>query len=460
MAGLFGCIPLDAFRVFVGDNALLAETVLLRLRSSLFGEFSGASPEREDVKRAITAALTDCGRLVHSEGGHGDLSPGVGTEYLYAKLRDAGWLVEDTAFWRVYVDMPQWGRRLLAILDSLKEEVTRSFTGLVSEVSTLINAALDEPARHATNIDGAARVAASFRQLMAAIDTGIAEFAGELDEVESLDDAIVQFFTDYLSNKIADWAQVMAINNPWKSRNNITGAIRNLRRNTEALESAAKGYAEARHAATPEEAEFKILARLDDIERCLDDIERLRARIEDRQRQVENRISNILRYIGRNPALSRERISSALKALSHLSDGDEIEVKFPLVDFVEPYGEAAFPEIRTALPVGSQKALRKKAPDPYFESYMRACRDFDRDIAPGPRQLIGWLDKVKDRQTLEPRSAREWFVWRAIALLARPTAVQIGPHRVRRSSTAAQCAYGCLAGFEILEEGDDAGDSL
>lgn len=462
MAGLFGCIPLDAFRVFVGDHAPVAEAILLRLRTSFFGEFSGAPPEREDIKRAITATLTDYGGTARTAGNDGDQqteTAEANVEYLYGRLRDAGWLIEEPERWRVFVDMPLWGRRLLGLLESLKEEITRSFTGLVSEVSTLINATIDDPKRHATNIDGAARVASSFRQLMATIESGIAEFSRTLDHVESLDEAIIQFFTDFLSAKVADWAQVMAVNNPWRSRNNIANAIRHFKRSPTALTAAAAGYAEARHAETTEAAELKILARLDDIERCLDDIERLRARIEDRQRLVEDRISNILRYIGRNPALSRERIAAALGALSQLGDGEEIEVSFRVLDFVEPYGEVAFPEIREALPIASQRALHKKEPDPLFQVYTRACRDFDRDIAPGPRQLIEWLDRASERQTLAPQSAREWFAWRAVALRARPEGMQLGRFRIRRTADPARCKYGSLAGFEIVREDGDAGDS-
>jgi hypothetical protein len=213
---LFGCIPDSVFRVFVGRHARAAEMVLTRLRSSFFGDFASELPEREAVKASISAALVGYVPPPPDEGAEGEAAE-LGTEYFYARLREAGWLTEDVDKWRTWIDMPMACRRLLSLLELLREETARSFTGLVSEVSTLVNAAAGEPARYGTNIDGAFRTAAAFRQRMSEIDSGVASVARRLAASERMDDAVAIFFSDFVEKRIADWSGEMTRNNPWRS---------------------------------------------------------------------------------------------------------------------------------------------------------------------------------------------------------------------------------------------------
>lgn len=435
--------------MFVGRHAASVEVVLLRLRSAFFGDFGIDKPEREAVKRAIAAALEECVPLVRAQGDEEE--PDLSVDYLYARLRETGWLTEEEERWRIWVDMPPDCRRLIAMLAFLKEESAKSFTGLVSEVSTLLNAVIASPDRYVTNVDGAGRVAIAFRQRMAEIDANLSAFSRNLDNVARMDEAVLLFFNEFVHTRIVDWAVVMERNNPWRSRSSISGATRRLRRDHELMQKAACAYARAGHADDETQAEMSILARLDDIEKCFDDIERLRVKIEARQQAVENRLGNVLRYIGRNPAQSRQYTTQALAALGKLPDTGLMALTFRFTCHVSPFGDAVFADAREVFTPSIRKALRRHRPDPLYQDYLAACRAFDRLTSPSPRRLAAWLELADGRGDADPLSVSEWFAWRRCALLAQFD-VKLDGWRLKRTDQIARCRYGALPGFTFEKE--------
>src|SRR6266436_606003 len=151
MSDLFGCVPPEAFRIFTGRHAVAAEAALLRLCVTHFGEMALENPERDQVKNSIAAAIEGLPAPPDAEQ---DDEPEMATsDYLYLKMREGGWLIEESDRWLVRVAMPEGYRRLMVVLRDLKENVAKSFTGLVSQVSSLIDAAAEDPTLHATNID-------------------------------------------------------------------------------------------------------------------------------------------------------------------------------------------------------------------------------------------------------------------------------------------------------------------
>ncbi|MGY3487871.1 hypothetical protein ACVW1C_005754 [Bradyrhizobium sp. USDA 4011] len=174
MSDLFGCVPPEAFRIFTGRHARAAEAALLRLCVTHFGEMAIENPERDQVKNSIAAAIEGMPAPPPStEQGEEDEPESASSDYLYLKMREGGWLVEESDRWLIRVTMPDGYRRLMTVLRDLKENVARSFTGLVSQVSSLIGAAADDPTMHATNIDAAWQTAVGFRGHMAGIDAAL-----------------------------------------------------------------------------------------------------------------------------------------------------------------------------------------------------------------------------------------------------------------------------------------------
>jgi hypothetical protein len=108
--------------------------------------------------------------------------------------------------------MPEGYRRLMTGLRDLKENVAKSFTGLVSQVSSLIGAAADDPTMHATNTDAAWQTAVGFRRHMAGIDAALASVTRRLNESEGMDDSVFAEFVNRIL--IRDWTKILSQNNP------------------------------------------------------------------------------------------------------------------------------------------------------------------------------------------------------------------------------------------------------
>jgi hypothetical protein len=422
MSDLFGCVPPEAFKIFTGRHALAAEVALLRLCATHFGEMAPENPERDQVKNSIAAAIEGMPAPATAvDKDHADEPEAASSDYLYLKMREGGWLVEESDRWLIRVTMPEGYRRLMTVLRDLKENVAKSFTGLVSQVSSLIGAAADDPTMHATNIDAAWQTAVGFRRHMAGIDAALLSVTRRLNSAEGMDESVDVFFAEFVDRiLIRDWTKILSQNNPWRSRHHVTRAVREILGSSTAIQQAMAAYVEAGHAATESEAETLIRRRLAEISTSFDDIERLRVRIDQGQVGIEGRIRDILRFIGRNPATIRERVESCLEELAHLDDYVELSCVLPLINCLEPVGESRFPEAREPLPPPEPRVLRRPPEDPYRKRFIKDCRAFDLASEPTAGHALAYLGSKGDGDAvaLAPSNAKDWFTWRYIALLA------------------------------------------
>jgi hypothetical protein len=454
VSDLFGCVPPEAFRIFTGLHASAAEAALLRLCATHFGEMALENPERDQVKNAIEAAIEGMPTPPAAANELGDEPEMASSDYLYLKMREGGWLVEESDRWLIRVSMPEGHRRLMTVLRDLKENIAKSFTGLVSQVSSLIDAAADNPMMHATNIDAAWQTAVGFRRHMAGIDAALVSVTRRLNASEGMDDSVDVFFAEFVDRiLIRDWTKILSTNNPWRSRHHVTRSVREILGSAEAMEKAVAAYVEAGHAGTAGEGEALIRKRLAEISTSFDDIERLRLRIDQGQVGIEGRIRDILRFIGRNPATIRERVEACLAELALLDDHVELPCVLPLLNCLEPIGESRFPEAREPLPPPEARVLRRPPEDPYRRRFVQDCRAFDLASEPTARHALTYLESRGggDAVSLAPESGKDWFTWRHIALLAltgrgrRLNGWLLGP-----AEGVAVCRYGEIPNFMAI----------
>lgn len=454
MSDLFGCVPPEAFKIFTGRHASAAEAALLRLCATHFGEMALENPERDQVKNSIAAAIE--GMPVpptSAASGEGDENEpeAASSDYLYLKMREGSWLVEESDRWLIRVTMPEGHRRLMTVLRDLKENVAKSFTGLVSQVSSLIGAAADDPTMHATNIDAAWQTAVGFRRHMAGIDAALLSVTRRLNAAEGMDESVDVFFAEFVDRiLIRDWTKILSQNNPWRSRHHVTRAVREILGSAAAMQKAMAAYVEAGHAVTEAEAEALIRRRLAEISTSFDDIERLRVRIDQGQVGIEGRIRDILRFIGRNPATIRERVESCLEELAHLDDHVELPCVLPFLNCLEPVGESRFPEAREPLPPPEPRVLRRPPEDPYRKRFIKDCRAFDLASEPTPGHALAYLGSTGDGDAvaLAPANAKDWFTWRYIALMALTgRGRRIKGWILEPADGVAVCRYGELPNF-------------
>jgi hypothetical protein len=410
------------------------------------------NPERDQVKNSIAAAIEGMlAPLANGDQGDEEEPEVASSDYLYLKMREGGWLVEESDRWLIRVSMPEGYRRLMMVLRDLKESVAKSFTGPVSQVSSLIGAAANDPTMHATNIDAAWQIAVGFRRHMAGIDAALLSVMRQLNSADGMDDSVDLFFAGFVDRiLIRDWTKILSQNNPWRSRRHVTRAVRDILGSTTAIEQAMAAYVEAGHAATEDEAEALIRKRLSEISASFDDIERLRVRIDQGQVGIEGRIRDILRFIGRNPATIRERVESCLEELALLEDYVELPCVLPLLNCLEPVGESRFPEAREPLPPPEPRILRRPPEDPYRKRFIQDCRTFGFASEPTVGHALAYLSSTGggDAVTLAPANAKNWFTWRYIALLA----LTGRGRRIKGSLLApaegvATCRYGELPNF-------------
>jgi hypothetical protein len=127
MSDLFGCVPPEAFKIFTSRHALAAEAALLRLCATHFGEMALENPERDQVKNSIAAAIEGMPTPPAAVGEpDGDEPEAASSDYLYLKMREGGWLVEESDRWLIRVTMPEGYRRLMTV--RLLESADRNTT--------------------------------------------------------------------------------------------------------------------------------------------------------------------------------------------------------------------------------------------------------------------------------------------------------------------------------------------
>jgi len=461
VSDLFGCVPPEAFRIFTGRHAVAAEAALLRLCATHFGEMTLENPDRDQVKNSIAAAIDGLPMPAGTEDGiDGDEPEIASSDYLYLKMREGGWLVEESERWLIRVSMPEGHRRLMTVLRELKENIAKSFTGLVSQVSSLIDAAVDNPTMHATNIDAAWQTAIGFRRHMVAIDSALSAVSKRLNNAEGTDDTVNLFFAEFVDRiLIRDWTKILSSNNPWRSRHHVTRAVRSILGAEDAMKMAVAAYVEAGHAQDVSEGEALIKRRLSEISSAFEDIETLRVRIDQGQVSIEGRIRDMLRFIGRNPATIREKLEACLAELSLLEDYVELPCGLPFLNVLEPVGESRFPEAREPLPPPEARVLRPRVEDPFRRRYVEDCRAFDLVSKPGVRAATAYLNRREgnDGISLAPERSEDWFVWRYIALLARTGRCDKLPgFSLMRADGIASCRFGSLPNFTVVKKAKTA----
>ncbi|WP_342723962.1 hypothetical protein AAFG07_33475 [Bradyrhizobium sp. B097] len=83
------------------------------------------NPERDQIKNSITAAIEGMpapppsSEQGGSEHGEEDEPESASSDYLYLKMREGGWLVEESDRWLIPLTMPDGYRRLMTVLRDL-----------------------------------------------------------------------------------------------------------------------------------------------------------------------------------------------------------------------------------------------------------------------------------------------------------------------------------------------------
>jgi hypothetical protein len=402
----------------------------MRLYERVYSARILETPLKEEIVKQIEIGLSEFGI-----GSMGDLSEGDPEEdqttsqahYLaYYRLRDTGWLTEETEKWRTYVDMnPDAFMILGAVVDFGNSRVR--VAGAVVDVKNNLEAAFREPETMAQGLANAHETAARFARSMRRILAGMREIEDRILGNPNAGAILRTFFQDFVDGLlIADYKQLKTSNNPYRHRRTIASLAGDMLADGERLGKIARAYVEQGvmpAGATIATAEERVVAELEKIKSVFEDVGPFMDKIEDFRDRLERRIRTTVHYMDVMGEGSAEQIVRLIEQLSKM-DSEEVEVRLRSPDVGLPITSLALytspppkaPPERTSFKVPKQ--------DPYLRAYVQATTDFDRIVRISDQKLLDFIrQQMQDREAIsaaeiELQSIADLFAYRAIPNLA------------------------------------------
>jgi hypothetical protein len=402
----------------------------MRLYERVYSARILETPLKEEIVKQIEIGLSEFGI-----GSMGDLSEGDPEEdqttsqahYLaYYRLRDTGWLTEETEKWRTYVDMnPDAFMILGAVVDFGNSRVR--VAGAVVDVKNNLEAAFREPETMAQGLANAHETAARFARSMRRILAGMREIEDRILGNPNAGAILRSFFQDFVDGLlIADYKQLKTSNNPYRHRRTIASLAGDMLADGERLGKIARAYVEQGvmpAGATIATAEERVVAELEKIKSVFEDVGPFMDKIEDFRDRLERRIRTTVHYMDVMGEGSAEQIVRLIEQLSKM-DSEEVEVRLRSPDVGLPITSLALytspppkaPPERTSFKVPKQ--------DPYLRAYVQATTDFDRIVRISDQKLLDFIrQQMQDREAIsaaeiELQSIADLFAYRAIPNLA------------------------------------------
>ncbi|MFK4492522.1 Wadjet anti-phage system protein JetA family protein [Bradyrhizobium sp. USDA 336] len=427
---LFGYLPETLFKPLSGPKKHVYARLLMRLYERVYSARILETPLKEEVVRQIEIGLSEFGI-----GSMGDLSEGDPEEdqttsqahYLaYYRLRDTGWLTEETEKWRTYVDMnPDAFMVLGAVVDFGNSRVR--VAGAVVDVKNNLEAAFREPETMAQGLANAHETAARFARSMRRILAGMREIEDRILGNPNAAAILRTFFQDFVDGLlIADYKQLKTSNNPYRHRRTIASLAGDMLADAERLGKIARAYIEQGvmpAGTTIATAEERVIAELEKIKSVFEDVGPFMDKIEDFRDRLERRIRTTVHYMDVMGEGSAERIVRLIEQLSKV-DSDDVDIRLRSPDVGLPITSLAL--YTPPPPKAPPERTRFKVPkqDPYLRAYVQATTDFDRMVRVSDQKLLEFArQQVQDRDVvsaaeIEIRNIADLFAYRAIPNLA------------------------------------------
>ncbi|MCA1436792.1 hypothetical protein I6F33_27995 [Bradyrhizobium sp. BRP20] len=402
----------------------------MRLYERVYSARILETPLKEEIVKQIEIGLSEFGI-----GSMGDLSEGDPEEdqttsqahYLaYYRLRDTGWLTEETEKWRTYVDMnPDAFMVLGAVVDFGNSRVR--VAGAVVDVKNNLEAAFRDPETMAQGLANAHETAARFARSMRRILAGMREIEDRILGNPNAAAILRTFFQDFVDGLlIADYKQLKTSNNPYRHRRTIASLAGDMLADAERLGKIARAYLEQGvmpAGATIATAEERVIAELEKIKSVFEDVGPFMDKIEDFRDRLERRIRTTVHYMDVMGEGSAERIVRLIEQLSKI-DSDDVDIRLRSPDVGLPITSLAL--YTPPPPKAPPERTRFKVPkqDPYLRAYVQATTEFDRMVRVSDQKLLEFARQrmqgrdVVSSAEIDILSVADLFAYRAIPNLA------------------------------------------
>jgi hypothetical protein len=427
---LFGYLPETLFKPLSGPKKHVYARLLMRLYERVYSARILETPLREEVVKQIEIGLSEFGIGSMSDLTEGDPEEDQTTSqthYLaYYRLRDTGWLMEETEKWRTYVDMNSDAFMVLGAITDFGNSRVR-VAGAVVDVKNNLEAAFREPETMAQGLANAHDTAARFARSMRRILAGMREIEDRILGNPNAAAILRTFFQDFVDGLlIADYKQLKTSNNPYRHRRTIASLAGDMLADAGLVGKISRAYMEQGvmvAGATIVSAEERVIAELGKIKSVFEDVGPFMDKIEDFRDRLERRIRTTVHYMDVMGESSAERIVRLIEQFSKIG-GDEVEIRLRSPDVGLPITSLAL--YTPSPPKAPPERTRFKVPkqDPYLRAYVLATTEFDRMVRVSDlkllefaRRLMQGRDAVSSSE-IEIESIPDLFVYRAIPNLA------------------------------------------
>jgi hypothetical protein len=427
---LFGYLPETLFKPLSGPKKHVYARLLMRLYERVYSARILETPLREEVVKQIEIGLSEFGI-----GSMGDLTEGDPEEdqttsqahYLaYYRLRDTGWLTEETEKWRTYVDMNPDAFMVLGAITDFGNSRVR-VAGAVVDVKNNLEAAHREPETMAQGLANAHDTAARFARSMRRILAGMREIEDRILGNPNAAAILRTFFQDFVDGLlIADYKQLKTSNNPYRHRRTIASLASDMLADAGLVGKISRAYIEQgvmAAGATIVTAEERVIAELGKIKSVFEDVGPFMDKIEDFRDRLERRIRTTVHYMDVMGEGSAERIVRLIEQLSKIGS-DEVDIRLRSPDVGLPITSLAL--YTPPPPKAPPERTRFKVPkqDPYLRAYVQATTEFDRMVRVSDQKLLEFArrqmqgrDAVSSEE-IEIKSIPDLFAYRALPNLA------------------------------------------
>lgn len=422
---LFGYLPESLFQPLSGPKKHVYARLLMRLYERVYSARILETPLREEVVKQIEIGLTEAGigstdQL--SEDASEDSATSQAHNLAYYRLRDTGWLTEETEKWRVYVDMNPDAFMVLGAITDFGNSRVR-VAGAVVDVKNNLDATFREPETMAQGLANAHDTAVRFARSMRRILAGMREIEDRILGNPNAASILRTFFQDFVDGLlIADYKQLKTSNNPYRHRRTITSLAGDMLADTERIGKISRAYIEQGvlpAGSTIATAEERVIAELEKIKSVFEDVGPFMDKIEDFRDRLERRIRTTVHYMDVMGEGSAERIARLIEGLSAL-DTDHVEIRLRSPDVGLPITSLAL--YTPPPPRSPPERTRFKVPkqDPYLRVYVQATTDFDRMVRVTDQKLLEFVRRhMEGRDRLASDDIRidgipDLFAYRAI----------------------------------------------
>ncbi len=397
----FRRVPDTLFSPLCGPNRHIYARLILDLYPLFFDQLhADVFPSRDTVRAEIEELLARLALHWIDEGGETADEAGA-SEFLlalraYHRLREAGWLEEEVDGYRLRVSVPPAVATLWSALVEVARPEQVFYGGMVLSIYNNVQRALEDPRAQALAFRQAVREAQRFRQHLNAMIYGLKGLLGTLSDLEDHRLVLGRFFDDFVERfLVADYKRLKTRNNPFRFRQQILQAVRELEFDVERRQALVDGYLEQAGLTDGEAAWQELNRDIQLLRGIFEQVDEHLLRIDRYRARVERRVADTVRYLDRSQPGMASRLAGLLRrsahAVEHLPDENDGLALIPLADPLPLSAHGLRPPTAHRRPP-DPRPLRSRAIDPDVLARQQALRAYMDRRRLDPARIRNYLE--------------------------------------------------------------------